>query len=356
MAVKPIIVAIFGIAVVFYLVVPSLGAFVSRSRWRRFRAAVIEALAAPVATEMPRAPVLARLVGTLEATEGDDTFWIRSGSIAAAVTADVVPIHLVPSGLEVGTPPRSGRPEAVYWAELAAMTEGTPFMVYGRFVPEAAGLRLDPTATVPLLLAFEDRAREIGVRCVWAGRQANEFWNDLTPSSLVVGFLALVLLALRVSALSRGVALLAITTALVPILPLFPPGVIGLYVFRRLWARGRRYRAIRDVLNVPAATNAACVRRGWDRAFVPTADRDDPTAVDLRGLAAADRDSDPAHLWESRRPHMAALRAPCDATRRASRYGSRAVLCEIAGALTLLAALLCNYLLVSAALNALTAA
>ena len=352
MTVTSIIVAIFGTGVLFYLVIPSLGAFASRSRWRRFRAAVIEALAAPTATEIPRAPVLARLVGTLEATEGDDTFWIRSGSIAAAVTADVVPIHLVPSGIAVGTPPRLGRPEAVYWAELAAMTEGTPFMVYGRFVPEAAGLRLDPAATVPLMLAFEERVEEIGVRCVWAGRQANEFWNGLTPSSFVVGFLALLLLALRAPALSRGAALLAITTALVPILPLFPPGVIGLYVFRRLWARGRRCRAIRDVLNVPAATNAVCVRRGWDQAFVPTVDRDDATAVDLRGLAEADRD--PAQLWESRRPHMAALRAPRDAGRRASRYGSRAVLFEIAGAVTLLAALLCNYLLVSAVLNAIT--
>lgn len=342
-----------AVGVVFYLIVPGLGAFSARSRWRRFRAAVIEALAAPALTDMPGAPVPARLVGTLEATEGDDTLWIRSGSIAAAVPAGAVPIHLVPSGLKVGMAPHLGRPESVYWAELSAMAEGTPFMVYGQFVPEAAGLRLSATAVSPLILAFDDRTEEIGLRCIWAGRQGNEFWNHFTTPSLVVGFLALLLLALRVLTLSRGLALLAITAAMVPVLPLFPPGVAGLYLFRQFWGRGRRYRAIRDVLNAPDAVNAVCNRQAWPPAFIAADDaQDNPVAIDLRGLAEAYRD--PGRLWFSARPHLAALRTPSDAEAIAARYGLRAALLEISGSLILLLSLLLNCVLVLAALNAIT--
>jgi hypothetical protein len=49
----------------------------------------------------------------------------------------------------------------------------------------------------------------------------------------------------------RTAAVLAVSLAFVPILPLLPPGFITFPLYRRMWRRGRYLRAERDLLRLP---------------------------------------------------------------------------------------------------------
>jgi hypothetical protein len=69
---------------------------------------------------------------------------------------------------------------------------------------------------------------------------------------LLTGFVALLALSffgLRDPEL-RSAAFFAAGFALLPFLPLMPPGILSFFVYRRLWRQGRTIRARRDLLQL----------------------------------------------------------------------------------------------------------
>lgn len=240
------------LAVVFYLLVPGLGAFAVRARWRRFRTAVLESNRFPVlrygeAAESHRY----RFTGCLEAVQGDDLVWLEKEGFSVGISLNDVPIYLIPGGAAgtAGFPDET--PKVVYWKEVSALAEGTRFYVAGHVVEESGGVvfRGDDLHD-PLVIIYEGPEHSFFKRTIWTGRQRNEYWNQFTPVALTGGLLAQLVIAVISVNESRLTALLATVFALIPVLPLIPPGVVGYYLYRRIWRRARRRRALRDVVRI----------------------------------------------------------------------------------------------------------
>jgi hypothetical protein len=104
-----------------------------------------------------------------------------------------------------------------------------------------------------LVIFYDGPDRSLAVRAIRAGRHRNEYWNTITPYSLVLGALSLIVIA--VSFLFRPAFRLTAITALIavftPLFPLIPPGMLCTVLYRRLWWRARIFRANRDLVRLP---------------------------------------------------------------------------------------------------------
>ncbi len=254
----PPAVIVLAIAALFFLVIPGIGAFGVRQRWRLFRKRVLAASeAAPVTYaalhgrfEAP-ANRRVRAVGRLESIQGETTLWVRSetSSIAVDMAKSAVYIATQRSNVSPSEPPLR-----TSWSRIGSLPEGSQVLVSGSLDTSEPHPMIRASEEARVLAVFFDGPVETLTRsCIWSGRQMNEYWNSVTPSSLAAGALALLLAAyfLLQGTLLRGVAQLAITLATLPLLPLLPPGIVSFYAYRIFWRRARTLRAYRDVLRLP---------------------------------------------------------------------------------------------------------
>ena len=252
--------AIAGVALIFYVLIPGVGAFGVRRRWRLFRKRIIEAsLRVPVTyrlvRSLPRVAAAkgspARFVGALESIQGEHTAWVRGEDLTIAVDMSDSDVYLV-AGSEPDRP--TAPPTRTTWARVGSLPEGVKILVSGRLDTSEAHPVIRSDGIEPVLAVFYDGAeRSLLRRSTWSGRQLNEYWNSVTPGALAGGSFALIILAyvLFQQPLSPVFGRLAIGLASVPVLPLLPPGVALFYLYRVGWRRGRRLRAHRDVLRLP---------------------------------------------------------------------------------------------------------
>ena len=239
------------IAGFFYLVIPGTGAFLTRRRWRRFRQAVLTADEAPrlrYSDLTAPQPHWYRMHGRLEAIQEDHRIWVGDPTVSVICDLRAVPVFVLPSSRVDTDSLPDETPRLTYWKDLTAIPEGTPTYVAGRVEDQEGTLCFVPDAEgSPLVIVHDGREEDVPRRAMWTGRQRNEYWNHLTPISLVAGFVSLTLWGVIIFGMSRLQAIIALVFALLPILPLFPPGVFGFYWYRRLWRGARRIRAERDL-------------------------------------------------------------------------------------------------------------
>jgi len=261
------------IALFFYVLIPGIGAFAVRARWRRFRRGVTSASLYPFAGyahlrgsgDLPEGARIGnfRFLGSLEAIQGDDTIWVKDGHVSLPADMSGVSVYLVPA--EAG--PYSGdfgaghagvvpdrTPTVIRWQKLSSLTEGTRVFLAGALTVKGGKPVFAATDRAPLLVVLYDGdEKRLIHRSIWRGRQRNEYWNQFTPVSLAGGSLALVTAAYVFlhSPPDRVPALMAVSLSVLPLLPFFPPGVIGFFAYRSLWKRGRFLRAERDLVRLP---------------------------------------------------------------------------------------------------------
>lgn len=177
--------------------------------------------------------------------------WLRRGGTTIAVDMAHSDVYVLPrhAGDVPDEPPRR-----TAWRTIGSMPEGSKVLVSGRLSPEGGHAILRGDADEPVLAVFYDGPEgNLLRRCIWSGRQLNEYWNQLTPGALAGGTLALIIVAyvLMRSPVGRSLAVISLSIASVPLLPLLPPGVLLFFLYRRTWRKGRVYRAHRDVLRLP---------------------------------------------------------------------------------------------------------
>ncbi len=268
------------VAIVFYLVIPGVGAFRVRRKWRRFRTRILEACAGrhldPLAIrELGRRDGQSTerywFVGRLESVAAHDVVWLKDDHVSVALDLANSRITILPPSQIVGSELPDETPETVDWREITALVEGTRVFVSGTVGEEGGSARF--VAADPLVVVFDGHKDTVIARAIWTGRQRNEYWNDLTPGSLLGGFLSLLLLAVVSLDSSRLLSLTAVVLALFPVLPLFPPGVAGFYFYRRLWRAGRKARARRDLLSLPEVFNDNWGNGAFQRLSEPAGER-----------------------------------------------------------------------------------
>jgi hypothetical protein len=256
-----LVLAALGTALLFFALIPGVGAFGVRWQWRLFRRRMLEASLAPFlrysdlgGAEGRRGDY--RVFGELEAIQGRDRIWINTGQFTVEADLEGVRLYLLPSlsGGGLPEPLPDEEPAVAPWSRVFSLPSGMRLFVGGSlFLEEGRGVfRSSPGA--PLLLVFYDGEREsILKRAIWGGRKRNEYWNPFTLPSLLTGFLCLALLAylsLRSSQAGLpGLAVLSLAAA--PAAPFLPPGVALYYLYRWFWKMARRLRAERDLLRLP---------------------------------------------------------------------------------------------------------
>lgn len=254
------------VSLVFYVLLPLVGAWRVRRSWARFRDAALLAMESPEADFSLFQPEGAlpsgclRLTGRLEAFEGRDRLWVGNDQVSASVSLRGVPVYFLdeqPEPFAIGVEP-PWRAEA---ASLGALPEGTQFLVSGALARDGGGrVHFASTENHDLLvLAFEGDPATVLTRAVYAGRPVLDLWNSWTPVSVGLGFLMLLILSyaeLRPEG-DRAAGLVGLALALLPSTFFLPPGILLFYGFARLWSRARDQRARSDLARAQGHPEAA---------------------------------------------------------------------------------------------------
>jgi hypothetical protein len=244
---------ILAIAVLFYVGIPGIGAFLARGRWRQFRATL---------NEVSRYPIFSahagwerggfcgnfRVFGTLEAIQGEDRIWITTGSSSVAVDVRNLDVYLLP-GSQADRELR-----AIAWDRIFSIPEGTNILVGGALFNENGRGVFRPRGRLkPLVVIHECPREQIFHRAIFGGRQRNEYWNPFTLPSLITGSFILFLFSYSLFGMQdqRALALIALAASVAPITPFLPPAFPLYFLFRRFWKKARLMRAARDVVRLP---------------------------------------------------------------------------------------------------------
>jgi hypothetical protein len=242
-------------ALVFFLVIPVIGAAGLRSQWHKFRDRVIELALSPILAYSDVARTAGggagrgsfRLYGSVEAIEGADRVWIRGEGVSALVDLSRAPVYTVPPG-----EPEAGTVRRLRWRSVSSVVEGTRMFVGGRLVAESGRPVFVDDPDERLIAVIHDGDDEgLAARLIVGGRSLNEYFGYATPLSLALGLIAVivVLFVTRGSPFSSVRALVFLIGAL-PALPFAPPGLLLFLAYRRLWRRALELRIERDALRL----------------------------------------------------------------------------------------------------------
>lgn len=272
-----------GLALLFYIAIPLAGAFRLRSLWRSVRSSILAARAAPP-WRFERGAGLEgtlgryRVEGAIEALQGAGRIWVRAADSILIVEPGTSGVLVLPQGDPLSNPAAEiqdasdttalleradERVDRLPWSRLGALFEGTRILVHGTVTIEAGVPVLSVAdADGGLVLIHDGDDSHALERALWSARARNEYWNPATQVGMAAGLVSMSVLA--GSALLRRapsfIAAAALTIAFAPALPLAPPGVAALMLYRRLWNAGRVLRARRDVLRLRGRTDEATAR------------------------------------------------------------------------------------------------
>lgn len=239
-------------AIIFYALLPVVGAFVTRQQWRIFRNSVAGAASLPAFGTMPEAGSC-RIQGDVDALGGQYELWISCNNATVVVDLRDAWVYILTGRAGDDTIERRR------WKELPsigpgarAFIAGTVELSGGRYVTGQAGKE------APLVILHDGDDDSVVRRSIWAGRHENEYWNPVTQISMALGVVTMsgiVPMALR-GRMPSLIGALTLTTAFAPALALLPPGVVGFFVYRKFWRKARYCRARRDAEKLEGASGS----------------------------------------------------------------------------------------------------
>ncbi|MBI9107975.1 MAG: hypothetical protein JEZ04_14600 [Spirochaetales bacterium] len=257
------------IASVFYFLLPLTGAFSVRRGWRSFRKQISDAwLCRELSYSDPGRSRDGfagnyRFIGDLQAIQNESSVWLNNGSISVKAELEDVKIYLLPTFRTMETEDRIEKnedllpqemPKKLNWERVYSLAQGTGFLLSGAVYLDNGNPVFCQTPEHPLLVIIYDGKRDtILRRSVWCGRQLNEYWNALTPPSLLAGSFSLFVLAYVFFRRPdmRMFSIFILLLSMVPVMPILPPGLFFYSVYKRLWKSGRLLRGERDLLRLP---------------------------------------------------------------------------------------------------------
>jgi hypothetical protein len=253
--------------ILWYGLVPMTGALVKRYKWHIFRKRFDELRLSPMLDygryarqqgDDSGGHAVFRFVGGFESVTGGQTLWIRGDDLTVPVSLQNAETYLLPMQKGDGIPeifdPSDEAPEIIRWERVSAFTEGAKVYVGGLLVCQDGRWSFASTKEKRLMVIFYDGPdHSLTTRAIRAGRHRGEYWNAITPYSLVIGALCQIIIA--VLFLSRPAFRLTVIVSLaalfVPLYPMIPPGLLFTVIYRRLAWRSRILRSYRDLARLP---------------------------------------------------------------------------------------------------------
>ncbi|GHV69997.1 hypothetical protein AGMMS49928_15540 [Spirochaetia bacterium] len=265
----------------FYGLVPVIGAFASRRGWRRFRRRFDSLQLKPLLDyrlyRQAGGEPVCRFSGGFESLTDEHILWLHGEDLTVPVSLAnahiyVMPMDEQPTGGQptVEQPVGTEIPERIRWGRISTLSTGAKVFVGGCLALQDGRRIFVSSPENPLLVIFYDGPeRDFARQTIKAGRHRNEYWNTITPYSLILGAFSLLLFAL--SFLPRPAFSLTALTAFIalftPLMPFIPPGLLFTILYQRLWAQARLFRSYRDLARLPlkylsGGENYGCVSLG----------------------------------------------------------------------------------------------
>jgi len=253
-----------------YGVIPIAGAFYNRHIWYLFKNRFNKLRLLPLLDyrqyrqiendAKEKTTELYQFTGGVESITDGHTLWVKGSDLTISVSLEPLPNRKSEGFSQIKTKcfllsKHEGTDipdslEQISWDRISTLTEGAKVFIGGQIKSVNNRLIFCSTKEEPLMVIFYNCPySELPGKIISAARPQNEYWNGLTPISLVIGALALIYIAS--SLLGRPAFRLTVIAALVavfvPILHFFPPGFILTALYRRLSWNAGRLRAQWDI-------------------------------------------------------------------------------------------------------------
>jgi hypothetical protein len=263
--------------IVCYGLAPFTGALVRRYKWYTFRKRFDELrlrpfldyrgywregvgksgadILSPTETLSPSGTF--RFTGDFESVTDGQTLWLRSDDLTVPVSLKNAESYLL-SGQKSGESPEGydpneAPPEKIRWEKVSTLTEGARVFVGGPLKYLNGRLSFVSAKENPLIVIFYDGSdRSLVTRVIRSGRHQGEYWNFITPYSLIIGALCLILMALfyRYRPAYHLTVIVSVIALFIPLYPVIPPGLLFTLLYRRLSWRARALRAYGDIVRL----------------------------------------------------------------------------------------------------------
>ena len=172
--------------------------------------------------------------------------WARGDGLTVSVDMNRAQIYVVPP-----EDTEDGHLQRVTWRNFPLVLEGSKLFLGGPYCNKDSQGFFCGTKEHPLVvLLYDGNDHTLVDRVLASARQPNEYWNGITPYSIVLGVVSQLIIAASYVGRPafRPTVLTALVAIFIPLMPLLPPGVLLTSFYRRWWRRGRLYRYYRDVL------------------------------------------------------------------------------------------------------------
>jgi len=188
-----------------------------------------------------------RFTGGIESITDGRTLWVRGDDLTIPVSLEKTKCYFLPIHEGTGLPQA---PELIKWNRISTFTEGAKVFIGGRLKVNNNRLNFETEKEQPLMVIFYNCPdADFPSSIIQAARTRNEYWNSVTPVSIVIGVMALIYIAS--SFLDRPAFRLTVISALaavfIPVLPIFPPGFLFTLLYRRISWSARKLRADYDL-------------------------------------------------------------------------------------------------------------
>ena len=198
---------VLGIALLFFILIPGIGAFHIRSTWRKFRELLYlstrlkkidySTMRSLRSGDSPSGRSY-RFFGRLQALEKENIVWLSDWRLSIQADLNRVHVFLLTSdqtfSIEDWEQYPSVAPRRMLWKRVSTLPEHTKVFISGT-VDSSQGrpMFVDSSEQRLLVLIYEGAEEDLLYRATWNGRQKNEYWNPLTPGSLALGSFSLFL-------------------------------------------------------------------------------------------------------------------------------------------------------------------
>jgi len=233
-----------------------IGALYSRYKWSLFRKRFINLTLMPLLDYRQYRQIedeggIFRFTGEIESITDGRILWVKGDDLTLPVSLEKTKCFLLPKNEGDEIP---DAPEQIRWNRVSTLTEGVKVYIGGKLQKQNNRLNFTSTHDNPLIVIFYNCPEtELTGNIIRAARTHNNYWNTLTPASLVIGALSLIFIA--ASLLSRPAFRVTVISSLVavfiPILPIIPPGYLLTVLYRRMTWYSRKYRAYWDLSHLP---------------------------------------------------------------------------------------------------------
>jgi len=150
-------------------------------------------------------------------------------------------------------------PSKIRWGKVSMLTEGAKIFVGGSLVCQEDRWQFASTKRNPLIVFFYDGPdRLFTTRVIQSCRQQWEYWNLITPYSLIIGALCLIYVAFSFlhRPVFRPMVILSFVSLFIPLYPFIPPGLLFTVFCRRLALKSRMFKAYSDLTRMSLYSSA----------------------------------------------------------------------------------------------------